>query len=137
MHHQAANLRHPERTLLHNAIVEHFENWQELASAGLFDGQGCPKRAEAVLHVKPIVCIRNAATLPTALPEPDATTWHGIQVLRPVVPVKLVIPSDIDNRLVGKRLACPTQAHHAVIDVSGQHDNIGLRVDVTPVVHGR
>lgn len=34
------NPRHPERTLLHQTIAEHFETWFELASAGQFDGQG-------------------------------------------------------------------------------------------------
>jgi len=34
------NPRHPERTLLYQAIAEHFETWFELASAGQFDGQG-------------------------------------------------------------------------------------------------
>lgn len=29
-----------ERTLLYQTIVEHFETWLELASAGQFDGQG-------------------------------------------------------------------------------------------------
>ncbi len=34
------NPRHPERTLLYQTIAEHFQTWQELASAGQFDGQG-------------------------------------------------------------------------------------------------
>ena len=34
------NPRHPERTLLHQTIAEHFETWHALASAGQFDGQG-------------------------------------------------------------------------------------------------
>ena len=34
------NPRHPERTLLYQAVAEHYETWLELASAGQFDGQG-------------------------------------------------------------------------------------------------
>lgn len=34
------NPRHPERTLLYQTVVEHYETWQDLASAGQFDGQG-------------------------------------------------------------------------------------------------
>jgi hypothetical protein len=34
------NPRHPERTLLHQTIADHFEAWFELASTGQFDGQG-------------------------------------------------------------------------------------------------
>ena len=32
--------RHPERTLLYEAIADHFETWLDLASAGQIDGQG-------------------------------------------------------------------------------------------------
>ena len=32
--------RHPERTLLYQAITEHFETWRALACCGQFDGQG-------------------------------------------------------------------------------------------------
>ena len=38
------NPRHPERTLLHQTIAEHFETWHALASAGQFDGQATPPR---------------------------------------------------------------------------------------------
>ncbi len=34
------NPRHPERTLLHQAVAENYETWLDLASAGQFDGQG-------------------------------------------------------------------------------------------------
>ena len=34
------NPRHPERTLLYQTVVEHYETWLDLASSGQFDGQG-------------------------------------------------------------------------------------------------
>ena len=34
------NSRHPEHTLLHSTVAEHFEIWLDLASCGQFDGQG-------------------------------------------------------------------------------------------------
>ncbi len=34
------NPRHPERTLLHQTVAEHYETWLDLAGAGQFDGQG-------------------------------------------------------------------------------------------------
>ena len=43
---------HPERTLLHQTVAEHYETWLELASAGQFDGQGD--------HHSPKPCVRNA-----------------------------------------------------------------------------
>lgn len=34
------NPRHPERTLLYQAVAEHYETWLDLAGSGQFDGQG-------------------------------------------------------------------------------------------------
>ncbi len=34
------NPRHPERTLLYQAVTEHYETWLDLAGSGQFDGQG-------------------------------------------------------------------------------------------------
>ena len=65
------NPRHPERTLLDQTIAEHFETWFELASAGQFDGQGAPR---SPMSAWPFANIWNAASLPTALPEPGVMT---------------------------------------------------------------
>ena len=34
------NPRHPERSLLYQAIAQHYETWLELVCAGQFDGTG-------------------------------------------------------------------------------------------------
>jgi hypothetical protein len=43
------NPRHPERTLLHQTVAEHYETRLELACLGQFDGKGG--------HHSPSICI--------------------------------------------------------------------------------
>ena len=72
------NPRHPERTLLHQTIAEHFETWHALASAGQFDGQATTPTTADTTTSWPVPA-QAGASAPRATPQRcgDGGAAHG------------------------------------------------------------